>query len=72
MSEQFGCPNCYEGWTCEAHPGMPWPHPEEANPETECAGPGMPCANCCLELDADGVPILKGGFVEVWRRRRDD
>jgi hypothetical protein len=30
--------NCREGWICEAHPNLPWPH-------DDCPGPGMRCAN---------------------------
>ncbi len=30
-----------EGWICEQHPNMFWPH-------DECTGPGMPCENGCL------------------------
>lgn len=28
---------CVEGWVCEAHPWLGWPH-------DDCAGPGMPCS----------------------------
>lgn len=68
MNEGYGCPNCNDGWTCEAHPGFPWPHPMEEDPEGECAGPGMPCANGCLKLDSRGVPVMPNNFSEVWRR----
>ncbi len=68
MSEQYGCPSCLSGWTCESHPGTPWPHPEEQNPELECIGPGMPCANGCLKIDSHGVPALDSSFTETWRR----
>ena len=27
---------CVEGWVCEAHPDLGWPH-------GDCPGPGMPC-----------------------------
>lgn len=31
------CPVCEgEGWRCEEHPDLPFPH-------DDCAGPGMPC-----------------------------
>jgi hypothetical protein len=34
------CPGCRgERWTCEQHPGEPWPH-------AFCAGPGEPCPAC--------------------------
>lgn len=56
MSEKFPpipkkgrtCRECCEGWTCEAHPRFPWPHPTEDDPTGQCAGPGMPCLNGCL------------------------
>ncbi len=30
--------HCVEGWICEEHSELGWPH-------DECAGPGMPCEN---------------------------
>lgn len=36
--DEAACPNCLGGWTCEKHPGVPWPH-------GDCAGPGTPCRN---------------------------
>ncbi len=31
------CRTCNgEGWICEEHPNLPWPH-------DDCSGPGMPC-----------------------------
>lgn len=51
------CVQCHEGWTCEKHPGFPWPHPDEDDPEGECAGPGEPCPSGCLGIDSQGVPI---------------
>ena len=41
------CDGCDEGWTCEAHPGTPWPH-------DDCAGPGMPCLEGCLDGWVEG------------------
>jgi hypothetical protein len=48
---------CADGWICEQHPDMPWPH-------DDCAGPGELCPNPdCLtarvlraELDAKRLP----------------
>lgn len=62
------CGLCDEGWICEVHPHLYWPHPDENDPEGECAGPGMPCPNGCLKLDASGIPVLPEGFTEVWRK----
>jgi hypothetical protein len=31
-----GSCHCTEGWICETHPHLPWPH-------DDCGGPGMPC-----------------------------
>lgn len=41
------CPSaCDEGWICEQHPDLAWPHsklrPEDGKSD-DCAGPGMPC-----------------------------
>lgn len=36
-------PQC-EAWICEQHPELNWPHPDEAESDGECAGPGMPLA----------------------------
>jgi hypothetical protein len=34
---------CNEGWICEQHEDMPWPH-------DDCPGPGMLCADPdCLD-----------------------
>ena len=30
--------HCAQGWICEEHPDLPWPH-------DDCAGPGMQCSN---------------------------
>lgn len=38
MNDTNDCAQCLQGWTCEKHPGTPWPH-------NDCAGPGMPCQN---------------------------
>jgi len=29
---------CDNGWICEEHPDLPWPH-------DDCGGPGVPCEN---------------------------
>src|SRR5258708_7502904 len=35
------CPTCKgNGWLCEKHPGMHWPH---AATRTECSAQGIPC-----------------------------
>ena len=38
---------CIDGWICEKHPNLGWPHKDSMylDPEqlTECPGPGMPC-----------------------------
>jgi hypothetical protein len=38
------CPTCRQacGWTCEAHPGTPWPHNVDGE---RCAGPADRCSN---------------------------
>ena len=35
------CNVCVDGWICEKHPSLGWPH-------DDCIGPGMPCEedNC--------------------------
>ena len=43
------CSQCKQGWTCEKHPGTPWPH-------DECAGPGMPCQNRECHWRAENFP----------------
>ena len=32
------CGKCDNGWICEEHPDLPWPH-------DDCGRPGVPCAN---------------------------
>lgn len=44
------CPQCDDGWTCEAHPGFKWPHLDETEKDGNCPGPGMPCRNGCLGI----------------------
>jgi hypothetical protein len=34
--------HCAQGWICEAHPMIAWPH-------EDCAGPGVQCSNAVLE-----------------------
>lgn len=55
------CPHCEDGWTCEKHPGFPWPHPDENDQRGLCAGPGMPC------LEGHGFPP---GEIEAIRDGR--
>jgi hypothetical protein len=38
MAAPDGAGHCCEGWICEAHPNLPWPH-------DECLGQGMRCIN---------------------------
>ena len=46
------CGKCLEGWICEQHPALPWPHPDPSQPDGVCAGPGIPCdaPNCTYSL----------------------
>jgi hypothetical protein len=41
---------CNDGWVCEVHPSLGWPH-------DDCAGPGMPCPVC---QPTDGRPRMEG------------
>jgi hypothetical protein len=38
---------CNEGWICEAHPELGWPH-------GDCPGPGMPCELSAAQAERDG------------------
>ena len=46
------CGKCLEGWICEQHPRLPWPHLDMSQPDGVCTGPGMPCdaPNCSYSL----------------------
>jgi hypothetical protein len=52
MSGPKTCGKCLEGWICEQHPTLPWPHPDPSQPDGVCTGPGMPCdaPNCSYSL----------------------
>ena len=43
------CGKCDNGWICEEHPDLPWPH-------DDCGGPGVPCENpaCDFSIIATG------------------
>ena len=44
------CGKCDNGWICEEHPDLPWPH-------DDCGGPGVPCENpaCDFSIIATGL-----------------
>jgi hypothetical protein len=53
---------CAEGWICEEHPDLEWPHPKlrpEDGMGADCAGPGMP-------RQCPGCP-----FVAAWTKGRE-
>jgi hypothetical protein len=53
----MACARCEdEGWVCEAHPEVPWPHGDRA-------GPGTPCPDC----NATNPPRPPPGFVTFVR-----
>jgi hypothetical protein len=54
---------CNEGWICEAHRDLGWPH-------DDCAGPGMPCPRC----NADDPPRMPtaGRHATEFRERVKD
>ena len=39
---------CDDGWVCEAHPELAWPH-------GDCLGPGMPCKHAIETGSAPGA-----------------
>ena len=41
-----------DAWICEQHPDWTWPHPNPAEPNGQCAGPGM--LRAAAESDAMG------------------
>ena len=43
------CGKCDNGWICEEHPDLPWPH-------DDCGGPDVPCENpaCDFSIIATG------------------
>ena len=50
------CGKCNDGWICEEHPDLPWPH-------DDCAGgPGMPCdvPTCPFRIDLRPVKTFTG------------
>ena len=44
------CGKYDNGWICEEHPDLPWPH-------DDCGGPGVPCENpaCDFSIIATGL-----------------
>jgi hypothetical protein len=53
--------NCDEGWICEEHPTLPWPH-------DDCAGPGMPCSNLARLLkESEGKGISLTDLLSLHR-----
>ena len=49
------CGKCDEGWICEQHPDLPWPH-------DDCGGPGMRCdvPTCPHRIDRRPVTTATG------------
>ena len=49
------CGKCDNGWICEEHPDLPWPH-------DDCGGPGVPCENpaCDFSIIATGRSKHRG------------
>ena len=49
---------CNEGWICEAHPELGWPHTaaegETVMKDGDCPGPGMPCQYAAAQAERDG------------------
>jgi hypothetical protein len=50
-----------EGWVCEEHPALAWPH-------YDCAGPGIPCSHC----NTGSPPRYPLGFVSFVTRPVSD
>jgi hypothetical protein len=44
------CGKCDDGWICERHPDLPWPH-------DQCPGPAIPCdvADCPYRVEPHPV-----------------
>ena len=49
------CGKCDEGWICERHPNLPWPH-------DQCPGRAMPCdvADCAHRIEPRPVSKKTG------------
>jgi DNA-directed RNA polymerase subunit RPC12/RpoP len=49
------CGKCADGWICEEHPDLPWPH-------DNCLGPGVPCdvPTCPYRIDTRPVHTYSG------------
>lgn len=60
------CGRCDDGWVCEQHPEQPWPHPDPAEADGECAGPGMRCGNPDCPLFTEWM-VRNLGYVEPGR-----
>jgi hypothetical protein len=52
------CPKCADGWICEAHPNLPWPH-------DDCIGPGMPCDEPGCPDSLAGLPPGPEAFKRI-------
>jgi hypothetical protein len=54
-TKQLTCGKCNEGWICEEHPDLAWPH-------ENCAGPGIPCdvPTCPDRIDLRPVKTRTG------------
>ena len=46
------CGKCDNGWICEEHPDLSWPH-------DDCGGPGVPCENLCLSKSRNEDTALR-------------
>lgn len=56
------CPRCHDtGCVCENHPDHAWAG--VADVEECCGGAGMPCPDCCSEIDADGRTSITVAFT---------
>ena len=47
--------HCNDGWVCDVHPDMAWPH-------DECPGRGMPCTNTRCPNGRQNIKRLKSGI----------
>lgn len=58
--------HCLEGWICEEHTELPWPH-------QDCAGPGTRCSNPECPWWKGGSPAaLNTADIEVFESRREE